>query len=130
MGKHHQESFPKDKARQASQPLALFIVISMWPMATSSTRFPCLKFTGRNTNLQPRFLCSDSRTVRTVTTINAVRILEKCAQKFNAAVRRPYDLYGSINAACSLDLHAAVRSEQVQQSRPYQIRTVRIFPCC
>jgi hypothetical protein len=53
-------------------------------------------------------------------------LLGKSRPEFTAAVRRPYDLYGSINAACYLDLRAAVRSEQVQQSRPYQIRTVRI----
>jgi hypothetical protein len=90
-------------------------------------RFSCLKFTGRNPNLQPRFLCSDSRTVRTVTAINVVRISEIRAQKFNAAVRRPYSLYGPLNVPFLLGNRAAVRPEQENKCWLYQIRTVRIF---
>ena len=78
----------------------------------SLPRVLCLKLTGRHPNLLPQILCSDNRTVRTVTAINAVRIYGKTCPEFIAAVRRPYDLYELINAPFLLDLRAAVRTAQ------------------
>jgi hypothetical protein len=96
----------------------------------SLPRFSCLKMTGRNPKQPPQILCSDSRTVRTVTAINVVRFSRKLCPEINAVVRRPYDLYGLINAAVCLVLHAALCPEQVQKTHPYQIHTVRIYISC
>ena len=88
-------------------------------------RFPCLKFTGRNPNLQPRFLCSDSRTVRTVTAINAVRISWKTRPEISCycmTVVRPVRI---IKCTLFLGIRAAVRPvpEKINAAVPNPYRT-------
>jgi hypothetical protein len=68
-------------------------------------RFPCLKFTGRNPTQPPSKSVlrqpyrTDCHNIKCCTIC-----LKNRAQKFVAAVRRPYSLYGPLNAPFSLEI--------------------------
>ena len=78
-------------------------------------------------NQPPQKLCSDSRTVRTVTALNAVRFCWKTCPELTAAVRRSYDLYGPLNAPFFLVFVPLYGQNRYNKFCCTKIRTIRIY---